>query len=56
VTTPNPQIDTAPEIDINRFIFWLSASSSFSVHHIEKLPKFPINPYDRLEIEPVTPE
>ena len=52
--TPDSEIDATTEINIDPFVFRLSASPRFCIHYLDKFLELTVNANDRLEIQPAT--
>lgn len=50
--TSNSDIDATAEIDVDGTVFRFPTGSRLSIHSLDELSKFPINPNDGLEIQP----
>lgn len=51
--TPDSEVDAATEMSVDGLVFRFATSPCFSVHGLDKLSEFPIDPNDRLEIQSV---
>lgn len=51
--TPDSEVNAATEMNVDGLVFWFATSPCFSIHGVDKLSKFPINPNDRLKIQSV---
>jgi len=51
--TPDSEVDATTEMSVDGLVFWFATIPCFSVHGVDKLSEFPINPNDRLKIQSV---